>query len=346
MALEERLRRKALDKARWLRGFRSPETLEAFERIAYVFPTDVRVEGYPREPVAVFNPGALLEGGSLLVFPRMIFDYYGYTSSIGLFSVNVERLLSGEVEKPLPTEIVLWPRELWEFRGCEDARAFAHDGLLLLLYTGFGYHHSAGGLELKWVQGLAALDKGLRVVKRGYFSIESGSERFAPKMKDSAIVRAGGARALLLCRPTFGDVEVCWRGEAALDMLTIAGDSMEPVLAHEEWEFKVGWSTNAVKVSSNEYLVGWHGVLKQDHSYREGVALLSSDGELLAVSNYLLSPRGLVEEYGDRPLVIFGNGLVLCGGKLLWVGGVSDYCVGFFAADLEAVLEKLRWIGG
>lgn len=340
------MRGEAIEKLRELRGLRSPETCDIFERLAYVFPRDVRVENYPRRPVAVFNPGALLRGRELLVFPRTLFDYYGYTSSICLFSVDVELLLSGRVEKPVQARVILWPKELWEFKGCEDARIFASNDYLLLLYTGFGYHYSAGGLELKWVQGLATFDRGLEARSRAYFRIEGAGESFVPKMKDSAILRLDGSRALLLCRPTLADVEVCWLGGASISPPVIDAETMKPVLAHEEWELKVGWSTNVVQLSSNEYLVGWHGVLRSDYSYREGFALLSGEGELLAVSDYLLTPKGVVEEYGDRPLVIFGNGLILHRDKLLWVGGVSDYAVGFYAADVEKVMERLRWLRG
>ncbi|MEM0494151.1 MAG: hypothetical protein QXU72_02645 [Thermofilum sp.] len=346
MTLEGRLREKALAKMRELRGLRSPRTHDVFERLAYVFPSDLAIANYPRKPVAAFNPGAALRGRELLVFPRTIFEYYNYTSSICLFAVDVERLLSGELEKPVSARVVLWPDELWEFRGCEGARVYAQPDGFLMLYTGFGYHHSASGLELKWVQGLAVLDSSLEVLKKGYFRIEGAEGSFAPKMKDSAILRLESGEAVLLCRPTLGDVEVCWRGTASLDRLAIEAESMEPVLAHEEWEFKVGWSTNVIQLSSNEYLIGWHGVLKGDYSYREGFALLDGSGELLAVSDYLLTPRGIVEKYGDRPLVIFGDGLILHRGKLLWVGGVSDYAIGFFAAELEKVMEEMRWLRG
>ncbi|MEM4873381.1 MAG: hypothetical protein QXY35_07985, partial [Thermofilaceae archaeon] len=189
MALEDRLRERALAKMRELRGLRSPRTRDVFERIAYVFPSDLVVANYPRRPVAAFNPGAALRGRELLVFPRTVFDYYNYTSSICLFTVDVERLLSGELEKPLSARVVLWPKELWEFRGCEDARVYSQPDGFLVLYTGFGYHHAASGLELKWVQGLAKLGSNLEVLSRGYLRIEGAEGSFAPKMKDSAILR-------------------------------------------------------------------------------------------------------------------------------------------------------------
>jgi len=50
----------------------------------------------------------------------------------------------------------------------------------------------------------------------------------------------------------------------------------------------------------------------------------------------------LNEEYGDRAMVIFGDGLIIYQDKLLWIGGVSDYCIGVFIADLDNVLKTLN----
>lgn len=346
MPLEDALGERARRELGGLRRVRRPDTVDVFRRVAYIFPGDLRVAGYPRGPVAAFNPGAVVSGGRVLVFPRMVFDYYGYVSSIGLFQLDLEGLLSGAVEKPLEARLVLWPRELWEFKGCEDARAFCAGGRVLLLYTGYGYHPVGERLELKWVQGLAVLGEGLTPVSRRFFRIRGGDEVVAPRMKDSAFLEVKGARASMLLRPSLGEVEVCWSGWADLGEAIIDAESMRVALAPEDWEFKVGWSTNAVPLSSNEVLVGWHGVLKSDYSYREGLAVVSPEGDLLAVSDYLLAPRGLVEEYGDRPLVVFGCGLLLHRDQLVWIGGVSDYAVGVFAADLDRALERLHWLSG
>ena len=350
VGLEEELKNRAIEALPRMRGIRSPETREVFERISYVFSHDLKVVNYPRRPYVAFNPGALLMGNELWVFPRLVFDYYGYTSSIGFFKLDVENLLSGGLEKPIETRVVLWPKKLWELKGCEDARPWIEGERLLLLYTGFGFMPGElpgeRGLKLMWVQGLARLDMDFKVLSRGFFKIVDEGRELVARMKDSAFLKVLGDEAVMLCRPSLGGVEVCWCGTADMGELVLHAGTMKPVLVHEKWEFKVGWSTNVVKLSSNEYLVGWHGVLAQDYSYKEGLAILSEEGELLAISNYLLSPHGIVEEYGDRPLVIFGNGLVKYRDSLIWVGGVSDYGIGFFKTDLEKVLENLKWIKG
>lgn len=67
--LEETLKEEArlfLSRARGLRG---PHTEDLFARRVYIGPEDVHVENYPRRPLAVFNPGAVLEGEVVHLFP-------------------------------------------------------------------------------------------------------------------------------------------------------------------------------------------------------------------------------------------------------------------------------------
>ncbi|RLE93419.1 MAG: glycosidase [Thermoprotei archaeon] len=325
------------------RGLRKPETTDLFKRLLYIGPEDVTIVNYRRKPVSFFNPGAVVVGDKVRVFPRVIFDYYKYVSSIGYFELNIDDLLEGSKPEKIEAKIVLWPKSLWEFLGCEDARASFSEDKYFILYTGKGYYEKAPEvLERKDFLGFAVFDKQLTLLKRGYFSIIHGDEKYLPKsMKDSALLDHR-KESVLLVRPDIRGIKVAWKSLADLDELSIHLTSLEPILVNEEWEAKVGWSTNAVKISSNEYLVGWHAVVRSDYSYRNGVALVNSDGELEAVSNYILAPKGLAEEYGDRPLVIFGDGLIKYKEWLIWVGGVSDYAIGFFAAEIDKVLDSLK----
>ncbi len=347
--IEERLRTKALSYLKSHRGLRRLRTSDLFTRKMYIFPQHLKVVNYPRTPVASFNPGAILASDkSLLIFPRLIFDYYTYTSSIGLFKIKLSDVLGrkGSLTKPIETRVILWPKNLWEFRGCEDARVFRNGALYYILYTGYGYMPDEE-YRPRIVQGLAKLDENFNVLDRGFFKILGKEREFIPKgMKDSAFIKIKRDKALMLLRPTISNIDVCWRGEASLSNLYIYEEHMEPVLAYEPWEFKVGWSTNVVKLSRNEYIVGWHGFLKVDFSYRNGVALIDDNGELLAITDYLLVPTGIIEEYGDRPLVIFGNGLIKHKDLLLWIGGISDYAIGVFIAELDKIFENLRWVRG
>ncbi len=330
---------------------RKPEVTDIFERKLYISPRDIITDFSKKTPLASFNPGAVIVGDELWVFPRLIFDYYNYTSSIGFFKIPLASMLEGSVARPLKAKVVLWPKYLWEFRGCEDPRIHRYSDRLLVLYTGYGYHLKGDSYERGSVQGLTSLDDKLEPGERKYFVIKEGDEVFLPEwMKDCAFIEISGNKAFMLARPTVKrvvkEIDVCWRGLAELDTPSLLAETMEPVLTYEDWEFKVGWSTNTVKLSENEYLVGWHGVLKEDYSYRNGLAIVDREGDLLAISNYLLAPKGLNEEYGDRPLVVFGDGLALYKEYLIWVGGLSDYAIGIFTVELEKALERLKWIKG
>ncbi|HDM69831.1 MAG TPA: hypothetical protein ENG58_00310, partial [Thermotogales bacterium] len=77
-------------------------------------------------------------------------------------------------------------------------------------------------------------------------------------------------------------------------------------------------------------------------SYRSGFAIVNGKGELIAVSDYTLFPSNLNEEYGDRALVIFGDGLLLVEDEIVWIGGVGDYSIGIFIANLKDILQNMR----
>lgn len=336
-SIEERLCKKAKQAERDLSGIREPETNDIFTRRYYISPEDLLLENYLRsKPIAAFNPGALMIGEKLFVFPRLIFDYYCYVSSIGVFSIDIEKMVSGKILKPLKSRIILWPtgsQELW--KGCEDPRVSLFKQNIYMLYTASS---KKGSLAF------AELDLSIEIKRKSFFSIVNGDEKFVPSMKDSAFVNVEEGKAIMLTRPSFDGIDLCWRAEADLKTLMIDEKSMRPVLSYEEWEYKVGWSTNAVELSADKYLVGWHGVLIEDESYRNGLAVVNGKGELLAVSNYILAPQGLKESYGDRPLVIFGCGLIKYKELLIWVGGMSDYSIGIFFANLDKALDKLKWI--
>ncbi|MBS7611801.1 glycosidase [Candidatus Bathyarchaeota archaeon] len=349
MNVEERLYLKATDFLKTSRGFRRNRLDDIFTRRLYIVSEqDVLVENYLRKrPKMAFNPGALLENKTLTVFPRLIFEYYTYTSSIGLFKLNVEDLINGKAVLPVHTKIILWPKMLWEFKGCEDARVFKrNDSGLIMLYTGYGYLPENNKLNTVIVQAYGRFDEDYNCTMRNFFKIRTPDGGvFLPKVnKDSAFIDVKADEAIMLTRPLVKNLEICWSSRANIQEAVIYEEAMEPILPFEDWEWKVGWSTNTVKISSNEYLVGWHGILREDYSYRNGLALVDGEGRLLAISDYLLAPKGLNEEYGDRPLVIFGNGLVTYKEILIWVGGVSDYAIGCFTAELDKALESLKWI--
>ena len=348
-SIVEELRRRVEESRKALRGLREPREETVFRALAYIPPDDVVVEGHPlRRVVSIFNPGAVLRGRELLVFPRIIPGYYWYVSAIGFFSIDIEKLLSEGIERPLRVRIAVAPSEHWDLGGCEDARAHElPDGSIALLYSGikpsWTKFHIYGGTAL---QSLAVLDKDCgRVLRKGFLKIVAGgSEYIASEWRDSAFIEnLGSSIYSFLTRIRISDIAVCWRCVLDLESLSIDLDTLRPNLVNEDWEYKVGWSTNAVKIDSDAYLVGWHGV-GLDNVYRNGLAVVDRDGELAGVTNYVLSPRYPIEYYGDRPGVIFGCGLVKYRDLVLWIGGAADHMLAIYVAEEKDVMERVRWI--
>jgi predicted GH43/DUF377 family glycosyl hydrolase len=346
--IEERLRDNAVKALKEMRGKRSRSVNDVFERVLYLSPDEVKVRNYlRRRPVSIFNPGAVIEGKELLVFPRVVFDYYWYVSSVGLMKLGEELYESGKHgNSVVDMDIVLYPTEPWEIaKGLEDPRVSRDGENYLVIHTSVSPNKKGGILPL---QGYTILDSNLRVTRKGFLRIfENGEEFVPPSFKDSAVIRReSGEETAMLLRPSVGGVEIGWFGLADLTSGRIPRETMRPVLVFEEWEDRVGWSTNTVPISSNEFLVGWHGVSKADIVYRNGVAIVSPDGELLGVSDYLLEPKGINEFYGDRPGVIFGCGLLRIKDWVYWVGGISDYAIGIFRASIDEVMSRVKWLSG
>ena len=105
-------------------------------------------------------------------------------------------------------------------------------------------------------------------------------------------------------------------------------------------ERKRGLSTNVVKLSANEYIVGYHNVLKNRGEYSNGFLLLNNEGETTGVTKPILETTGALR-YGARPYTLFGCGLVLRKDRLYWVGGIGDTWIGVFSADLDKVLSEV-----
>ncbi len=340
-----------------LRGLRKPLMNDVFKRVLYISPQSIKVTNYVRSrPLASFNPGAIVKGNDFLVFPRLIFDYYWYVSSVGLFKLSLKDILNDlDINtRELPTKIVIYPTSKYEVvRGCEDPRVHVINEKYYILYTAVGPKPlpkyvpdviSDMPFYRASYQALAVLNENLKLISKYYLKID---DEVVPNWKDGSIVKVVNSEsASMLLRPSVGDIEANWRGLINLRDFSIELGSLEPIMVAEDWEFKVGWSTNTIRLSSNEYLVGWHAVLKSNFSYVEGLAIVNDSGDLLATTDYVLIPKGLNESFGDRPLVIFGCGLILTKEYVIWVGGVADYCIGIFKANLSKVLELMKWIRG
>lgn len=328
------------------RGLRQSKVEDTFQvGRYYLAPEDLRIVNYVRrQPLVAFNPGAVISGQDLQLFPRLVFDYYAYASSIGFCKIPLEDALDGKFQKPIETKIIVWPSHVWDNKGTEDPRVFLHEDRYYILYTAHGHYLTSKGLTKGDALALALLDSEMKELKRGFFRVERNGEMHTPSNRDSAFLRIDGRKGIIATRPVIGKRKICWRALVDLEELIMPEEEMVPVFVPEMWESHIGWSTGAVKIGTDEYLIGWHGVSRLDQFYRNGLAVINKAGDLLGITNYVLSPMGLNEEYGDRPHTTFGNGLVQYKDYLVWVGGVGDAIIGFFVAEFDKVMEKVRWL--
>ena len=319
------------------------KTNDIFARAGIIIPNQIVTTNYfDRTPIAAFNPGVseVYNGSKIDVYPRLHFDgiYNQSPAVIGKFQLNIEEFLNrdGMLEQ-IQTKIVIYPTNPWELIGCEDPRIFEKDQERYTLYTGWGICDG----EKKSVLGIQNEDK------KDYFIIEdSKGNTYTPfSNKDAAILYIECDIAQMMTRLHLGDGDqFCWSCGAYTDTNRIIEESLEVQLIPNENEDRIGLSTNAVKLSQNEYLIGWHATLKKDWRYVNGLALVDSLGNLKAITDYLLVPQGIKEWVGNRYGVIFGCGLVRYKDQLIWVGGISDWAIGVFHTDFEKAMSEMRWI--
>ncbi len=336
----EALVEKALKAERELSGTREGKLVEGvFERLGYLTAEHFHVTNYPRKPLVAFNPSAVLEDDTLKLFVRFVFDYYDYVSSIGVSEVKVDKLERLCCSK-LNARLVIYPTTVHEIkRGAEDPRAHKFRDGYLIFYTAVGLRD--GDLWPK--QGFALLDKNMNVTKKGVLRLGG---KFPPSWKNTTMIKDFGREISVLTRPWIEGHEVAWRAKVNIDTWEVDPESMDVVMVPESFEIKVGISTTPVKIGSDEYLVGWHGIMKNDMSYRNGIMVVNGEGEVLGVSEYLLFPQTIEELYGDRPMVIYGCGLVRYKEYIYWIGGIADYGIGVYRAELEELMEHVKWLRG
>ena len=315
-----------------MRGVLKLECKDAFKRRFLIPPERFRILEYPRKPVAVFNPGAVLIRDEVHIFPRLVFDYYKYTSSIGHFKISAQELVEGDLPDVIDVEIIMWPKSREDLLGVEDPRVHLVNNEIWMLYTAKGFDLSSE--ERRDYLGFAKYNF-QKIERIGYFTIDMGSGKFYPKSnKDSTFLEIEGSKARMLTRPHVDETLSLWIGEADLEDLTIRGlKVVKTPSIHEE---KLGWSTNSIKMDG-KWIVGWHSVMRKDLSYRNGFAIIEKNK--VEFTDHKLCPNGLLEEYGDRALVIFGCGLLNLGNDIVWIGGVSDYAIGIFIAGKEDILS-------
>jgi len=296
-----------------------------------LYPSDFNIINYNRKPVAVFNPGITIHNDKLILFPRLVFDYYQYVSSIGYTEIPISDF-PNSIRFPLNTKIIQYPTTISDIWGNEDSRGYKDWLLWVKLGKNKETNFTIGKIDF---QNQTIFNKSNILLRRKHVLLKNEKTG-----RDFAVLNS----SYMLCRPErnikYSGITTWHRAgnDCYLDW-----QDLRFLLKSETWEKKIGWSTNVVKISKDLNLIGWHAINKVDYGYYNGLAIIDNDGDLQGISDYLLWASGLNQIYGDRTNVIFGCGLVLINKSLYWIGGISDYSIGIFKANLDTALNSIIW---
>ncbi len=151
----------------------------------------------------------------------------------------------------------------------------------------------------------------------------------------------------MIVRPWIEELELGAIGVAPREgsVIEVSEVRFYPELAPIENERKTG-SNCIAKLSSNEYLLVFHGVDKLLGYYHTYAAILSSDGELLAVTpRPILSPR-IHDYFGARPATVFVCGAQIDRDRLILSAGKDDEITLILETELDRVIEKMKFVSG
>jgi beta-1,4-mannooligosaccharide/beta-1,4-mannosyl-N-acetylglucosamine phosphorylase len=288
-------------------------------------------EDMPFPALAVLNPGAVEQGGQVLLLVRI-------ENCAGHSNIHVARSENGvddwEIE-PEPLLAYGRPDMRYEQWGCEDPRVsyLAEEQCYYITYTTYSPNGAAVGLARSC----------------DLTSAERIGLIFPPNNKDAALFpKKIDGRWVALHRPDAGDgIENIWIafskdlvywGEphcvlkeghgAAWDAVTV-GTGPPPLETDEGW------------------LLLYHGVKLYGRQpvYRVGTALLDKKNvhKVKARSSQaIFKPTELYETSGLVANVVFPTGLIRRGDELWMYYGAADQCIALATARLDDVLATLE----
>ena len=334
---------------------RRSETIDIAVRRGVLPPDRLFINGFPAShPAAVFNPGHILDGDRLVLFPRIILGYYKYVSAIAEAVIPLEDVLDGTVGvNTYSASLAILPSNKYDLWGAEDPRAYRIGGLEAVTYTGRTrlYFESDSDKTLpitafkrngKWVKsiahkpskhlnGMVSNDKNAFLVNhndRLYLfhrpQLRSGEYLLLASLVDPGILEEPGSGDPVETEP-----------RADWEVIQPAG-----------FEEKIAWGPPPIHLSGDEYLFLLHGVGKRLQAYRVFAALIELPrGEPPVVKavtpRYIMEPREAYEVYGDRPYTVFPCGASRVGGELLVTYGAADYMAGFATISMDDLMAEL-----
>src|SRR3989344_2615034 len=289
------------------------------------------------ESKAVFNPAAIeLEGRIHLLYRAQAEEntsVFGYTSS-----------KDGEKFNDRSFDPAYVPRESFEMKkqtgnsGCEDPRLTLINDTIYMLYTAFD------GVSLPRVAATSIsvknfLDKNWRwkkpVIISPYGIDDKDAFIFPKKVGDNYLVfhRVG--------------LDICADPISSLDFTTECVKTITPIVSPRRfmWDSeRIGINTPPIE-SKKGWIVLYHGISKNHHTYRVGAILLDKNDPtkvLARTTMPIFEPETDYEKIGQVPNVVFPCGVIVRDGVVFIYYGAADKVIGLAKiklADLEKVFE-------
>lgn len=313
---------------------RRPELLVRFEGNPILSP----IPEHPWESKYTFNVGAIYLGDTFHIIYRAMGDddtsMFGYASSKD--GLTIDQRLSDPVYVPRePFERKYHPG----FSGCEDPRITCIGDTLHMTYTAYDGNNPPRIAHT--------------TISRDDFLNKRWDKWSIPKLisapgmdnKDSCIVSEKiGDRYIVLHR-----IQPCIWIDFVSDLEFGDGKWLggHPLLGPRvnSWDnLKIGLNGPLEKTEEG-WLLFYHGVSREDHKYRMGVALLDLNNPLKIIArlqNPILEPMTWYENEGYREGTVFSNGQIIKDGVLYVYYGGADKYTGVATAPLSTILDALK----
>jgi predicted GH43/DUF377 family glycosyl hydrolase len=282
------------------------------------------------ETTGTFNPGAIVEDGSIHLLYRAV-DANG-VSRLGYAKTRDGRTIESRSSDP-----VLTPSESWEEFGCEDPRITRLDGSFFVTYT--AYSRRGPRIALASTKDLLHFEKqGLVGPDRNDKDCVIFPERINGKV---AILHRLRSKVQIAY---FDNIESLTTSHSYWsEYLKHFGD-YEVIKAKFPWEErKVGVGPPPIKTERG-WVVIYHGV-SLDRTYRAGALLLDLDDPKKVVARTrtpILEPETDFEQNGQVPNVVFPDGAVVRDGELLTYYGGADRVCCVASSPLDEFLDELE----
>jgi len=304
------------------------------------------------ESIEVINPAATYIDGEIHLLYRAVGEFTKYISRLGhaIFDENLN--LMERLNEPcfLPSP------ELWEM-SVEDARLTALEGKLYMTYVitptpcpPYAVRERLSIPLSKQARTRIALAEASHKAGRMDFQRLGVITPYEANERDTFLFPEKiGGRYAALHRPSnwIGpdyptDIPGIWF--AYLDDLPGKMYGHKLVMKPEQgWEStKMGGGPPPVKTERGWLLI-YHGV-NENRVYRTGAALLDLEEPWRVIARSpepILEPEEEYERFGDVPNVVFSEGAVVIGGKLLVFYGAADKSCCVASAPLDELIEHL-----